>query len=365
MENQIQPLEPIELQDAPELTAQEREQVEKFKSEITFADPKQIVSYGASAQSRMTAFSDSVLGNVRARDMGEVGDLLANLVTDLRSFDRATQNPSPLARLFGGVRRHLTHMKARYSRVEANVNQITAQLERHSRDLSKDIYVFNEQYQQNWDYFRQLSLYIAAGQEKLKEATEQLLPARKAEAEASGSPAEMQKYHDLEQQVGRFEQKIHDLKLSRMISIQLAPQIRLVQNNALTMVDKIQSTILNTLPLWKNQMVLALGIVHTQQALDAQKSVADATNAMLRRNSEMLKTSTGRIATESQRGIVDMETIRQANNDLFAAMDDLVRIQAEGRQKRIAAEVELKAAEEEFKQKMLVQQGQSAAALTR
>ncbi|MCD8029749.1 MAG: toxic anion resistance protein [Bacteroides sp.] len=336
-----------------EITSEERIKVESYKSSIDFSRPDQIINYGVATQSKMSHFAEGVLNNVRARDMGEVGELLTNLSLDIRKFDSATKKDNRVLGIFKSLRRKVAYLKTQYSKVEKSIGIIEKELEKHMKTLMKDIYIFNEQYEENWDFFRELTLYILAGEEKIRQAHDEILPAMKREAQKSEDQRMIQQYNDLEQQVNRFEKKIHDMKLSRMISIQLAPQIRLVQNNSVTMVEKIQSTIINTLPLWKNQMVIALGLVHAQQAMEAQKKVTDMTNELLKSNSEMLKQSTRQIAIESERGIVDLETIQKANEDLIATMDDLVKIQAEGRQKRMAAEVELKAAEEQLKQRLL------------
>lgn len=336
------------------LLPEEIEKVNAYKNEIDFSKSDQIIQYGTSAQNRMTTFADSVLNTVRAKDMGEIGKMITDLTIDLKNFDETTNKKGGgFLGLFNSTKKKVARLKSEYSKVETNISQIEVQLEKQSKNLLKDIYIFDQQYQENWNFYREITLYIQAGDEKIKEMREQVLPEMQAKMQESNDPSEAQKYRDLEQQVVRFEKKVHDLKLSRMISIQLAPQIRLVQNNSATMIDKIQSIIANTLPLWKNQMVLSLGIAHTQEALAAQKAVTDTTNELLRKNSEMLKQSTVEIATESERSIVDFETIKKANDDLFQAMDDLVRIQAEGREKRLAVEVELKAAEEEMKNKLL------------
>ena len=340
--------------DDKELLPEEIEKVKAYRDEIDFSKSDQIIQYGTSAQNRMSTFADSVLNTVRAKDMGEIGKMITNLTVDLKNFDEVTNKKgSGFFGLFNSAKKKIAQLKSEYSNVEKNISQIEIQLEKHNRSLLKDINIFDQQYQENWNFYREITLYIQAGDEKIKEMREQVLPELQTKVQASDDPSEAQKYRDLEQQVHRFEKKVHDLKLSRTISIQLAPQIRLVQNNSATMIDKIQSIIANTLPLWKNQMVLSLGIVHTQEALAAQKAVTDTTNELLKRNSEMLKQSTVEIATESERSIVDFETIKKANDDLFQAMDDLVRIQAEGREKRLAVEIELKAAEEEMKNKLL------------
>jgi uncharacterized protein YaaN involved in tellurite resistance len=339
----------LQLNPNQELTPEEKSKIETYKNAINFNDSNQIIQYGAAAQNQLTSFADAVLSSVRSKDMGEIGEILIDLTADLKNFDSSTDRKG----LFSSIKKRIARLQSEYSKVETNINKIELELSKHNQTLLKDIYLFDQQYQENREYFRELSLYIQAGEEKLKEMREVTLPEMQKEVQASNNMEQAQLYRDLEQQVTRFEKKIHDLKLSRTISIQLAPQIRMVQNNSATMIDKIQSTLVNTIPLWKNQMVLSLGLAHTQQALDVQKAVTDTTNELLKRNSEMLKQSTAEIAKESERGIVDIETIKKANGDLFQAMDDLLRIQAEGREKRIAAEVELKAAEEELKKRLL------------
>lgn len=336
-----------------ELTPAERTQVDTYKNEIDFSRSDQIIQYGTSAQTRMTSFADSVLNTVRSKDMGEIGKMITDLTVDLKGFDASANKGTGFLGLFNNTKKKIERMKAEYTKVEKNIGNIELQLEKHNQTLLKDIYIFDQQYKENENYYQEITLYIRAGDEKIKEMREQVLPQMQEKIQQSNDPQEAQRYRDLDQQLNRFEKKVHDLKLSRMISIQLAPQIRLVQNNSATMIDKIQSIIVNTLPLWKNQMVLSLGIVHTQQALDAQKAVTDTTNELLKRNSEMLKQTTTQIASESERGIVDFETIQKANNDLFEVMDELLRIQAEGREKRLTVETELKAAEEQMKKRML------------
>jgi len=336
-----------------ELTPDERKLVESYKTSLDLTNSGQIMNYGIGTQSRLSTFADSVLNNVRARDMGEIGKLLSDLNMDLRKFDSATKKEPKILGFFKSLKRKVEYLQIEYTKVEKSIAQIGAELEKQAQILMKDVYLFNQQYDENYKYFQELSLYIVAGEEKIKQMHEEVLPVMKAEAIQSGDQMQIQKYNDMEQQVNRFEKKVHDMKLSRMISIQLAPQIRLVQNNSMTMVEKIQSTIINTLPLWKNQMVIALGLAHAQQALQAQKKVTDATNELLKANSEMLKQSTVEIATQSERGIVDIETIQKANGDIIQAMDDLVRIQTEGREKRLAVEVELKAAEDQLKQRLI------------
>ncbi len=338
-----------------ELTPAEQEKVATYKSRIDLSSKSNIIQYGAAAQSQMVSFSENVLRQVRTKDLGAVGDTLAGLVADLKTFDKSIKQTGILG-WFRSLKRKVTHIIAEYSRIEKNVVQVELQLEKHYQTLLKDINIFDRLFEQNEQYFRDLSLYIYAGEEKLKEVRDIALPDLKAKAASGNDPQLFQKVRDMEQQMNQFEKKIYDLKLSRMISLQLAPQIRLVQNNSITLMDKIHSSIVNTLPLWRNQMVLALGLVHSQQALEAQKAVNDATNQMLQRNSEMLRTSSAQIARESERGIVDLETLRKINTDLFATIDEVLHIQEEGRTKRIAAETELRNVENELRTKLIGKQ---------
>jgi len=335
------------------LTDDERQKVDSYKEKIDLNSTNTLIQYGVAAQNKLASFSEGVLRQVRTKDMGEPGEILADLSNKLRNFDDAVNKKSSFFGLFDNLKKRINRIQSEYAGVEKNIAGIGIRLEKYAQTLMKDINLFDHLYAENEGYFREISLYIIAGEEKIKEMHDVVLPQMKDEAEQSPDQQKAQAYRNMEQQVNRFEKKIHDLKLSRMISLQLAPQIRLVQNNSATLTDKIQSTIANTLPLWKNQMVLALGIVHSQQALEAQRTVTDATNRLLQKNSEMLKESTIQIAEESERGIVDMETIRKANTDLFTALDDLMRIQAEGRQKRLDAEAELVSAESELKNRLL------------
>lgn len=346
--------EELVLNPQQELTEEERKKVDTIKNSIDLSKSDQIIQYGTASQTRMTGFADSVLNNVRSKDMGKVGDLLAGLSADIRYFDSAVNKKSFFG-LFNSLKRKLARMRGEFSKVEANISKVERALDNHSKTLLKDIYMFDQQYKENWNFFREISIYIQAGEEKIAELNNEVLPRLRTEVEASQDPQQLQMFRDMEQRVDRFEKKVHDLKLSRMISVQLAPQIRMIQNNSALLIDKIQSAIANTIPLWKNQMVISLGLVHAQQALQAQKMVTDATNELLRKNSEMMKQSTINVATESERGIVDIETIKKANEDLFTAMDELARIQKEGRERRIAAEIELKAVEDELKKRLLAE----------
>jgi uncharacterized protein YaaN involved in tellurite resistance len=334
------------------LTPEEQEKVNHYKSRIDLSSKSNIIQYAAESQTKMVSFSETVLNQLRNKDIGSVGDILSGLVADLQSFDHSINKPR-IWTFWQSLKKKILRIKAEYSRIEKNVLQVEVQLEKHYQTLSKDIILFDKLYEQNEQYFKDLSLYILAGEEKIAEMQELILPAmRKAVDENNDLQAE-QNYKFLEQQLHHFEKKIHDLKLSRMISLQLAPQLRLVQDNSLVMMDKIQSSIVNTLPLWRNQMVLALGLVHSQQAVEAQRAVSNATNRMLQRNSEMLRTSTQQIAEENERSIVDIGTLRKANEDLFATINSVLNIQEEGRRKRIAAEQELQQAEDELKRKLV------------
>ncbi len=351
-ENKMTPQEQPVMPEKIELTADEQDKVAVYKSKIDLSSKSNIIQYGAAAQNQMVSFSENVLRQVRTKDLGTVGDTLAGLVTEIKTFDKAI-NRGGILGFFRSLKRKLIHLKAEYTRIEKNMGQVEVQLEKHYQTLMKDINVFDKLFEQNEQYFRDLSLYIYAGEEKLKEVNENLLPAMRIEAEERNDPQSVQKYKDMEQQAHQFDKKLHDLKLSRMISLQLAPQIRLVQNNSAVLMDKIHSSIVNTLPLWRNQMVLALGLVHSQQALNAQRAVNDATNQMLQRNSEMLRSSSTQIATENERGIVDLDTLHKVNTDLFATIDEVLRIQEEGRQKRRAAETELRKVENDLKTKLV------------
>lgn len=335
------------------LTPEEKQTVEQYKSTIDLASKNSIIQYGAASQTRMVAFSETVLSQTRNKDLGAVGDTLSVLVSDLQTLNNAIDKPGGFWGFLMSLKKKLLHIKAKYSKIESNVAQIERQLEKHYQTLLKDIHIFDRLYKQNEQYYREITLYICAGKEKMNEVQQVVLPQLKAEAETTGNPQLTQQCRDMEQQLNQFDKKLHDLQLSRMISLQLAPQIRLVQNNSSMLMDKIQSSIVNTLPLWRNQMVLALGLVHSQQALEAQKAVNDATNKMLQRNSEMLRTSSTKIAIENERGIVDLETLKKVNADLFATIDEVFKIQNEGRQKRIAAEKELLSIENEFKSKLI------------
>lgn len=334
------------------LTAEERKMVDDFANKIELSNSNLILQYGSGAQKKMADFTENTLESVRSKDLGEVGDMLTGLVTELKSFDVEEEEKG----IFGFFKRSankVTALKAKYDKAEVNIQKICGVLENHQIQLMKDVALLDKMYELNKVYFKELSMYILAGQKKLKEVRETQLPALMAKAKASGLPEDAQAANDLASMCDRFEKKLHDLDLTRMVSIQTAPQIRMVQGNDTLMSEKIQTTLVNTIPLWKNQMVLALGIAHSQQAAAAQRQVTDMTNELLRKNSQALKMATVETARESERGIVDIETLRETNQNLISTLDEVIQIQQEGRQKRADAEQELRRIEGELKQKLL------------
>ena len=337
------------------LTEEERRQVDAFASQIDLTNSTLVLQYGAGTQKKMADFSESALENVRAKDLGEVGALLSGVVTELKSFDE--EEEKGFFGFFKKTSNKIEAMKAKYAKAEENVNQIVKALEKHQVQLMKDTALLDKMYELNLTYFKELSMYILAGKKKLAEVRSTRLAELTAKAQASGLPEDAQAAKDLDSMCSRFEKKIHDLELTRMISIQTAPQIRLVQNNDTLMVEKIQSTIVNTIPLWKSQMVLALGVEHSAQAAAAQRQVTDMTNELLRKNAEKLKMATTETARESERGIVDMDTLKATNESLISTLDEVMNIQKEGRQKRQEAEAELRNMEQELKKKLLEIQG--------
>lgn len=326
--------------------------IRQYKDKINLTSTTDVIQYGVGSQTKVSNFSNEILKQVRTKDMGGAEDILLNLRSDIKSFDE-NLNKKPLIPFFDNLKKKVKRMRTEYQSVEKNIHQIELKLEGHYKNLAKDVNIFDKLFVENQNYFKELSLYIAAGEEKLQEAHSITLPQLKAEAEASGDQHKVQAYKDMEQHVVRFERKIHDLKLTRMVVLQTAPQIRLIQNNSSSLMEKIQSSLVNTIPLWKNQMVLTLGIAHSQRALEAQKAVTDATNELLRRNSEMLKDSTINIAKETERGIVDIETIKKANQDIVSTIDQVLQIQREGREKRKVVEQELLQSENELKTHIL------------
>ena len=343
--------EPKPIFDENQLTEQERKMVNDFAAQIDLNNSNVILQYGAGAQKKMADFSESALENVRTKDLGEIGEMLSSVVTELKNFDEEEEKG-----FFGFFKKNankLNSMKAKYAKAEANVNQIVEGLEKHMMTLLKDVAMLDKMYEINKTYFKELSMYILAGQKKLQEVRSTQLTQLIAKAQQTNLPEDAQAANDLSAMCDRFEKKLHDLELTRMISIQMAPQLRLVQNNDTLMSEKIQSTIVNTIPLWKSQMVLALGVTHSQQAAQAQREVTDMTNELLRKNAQTLKMATIETAKESERGIVDIETLKATNESLISTLDEVMKIQEEGRQKRRDAEVELGRIEEELKQKLL------------
>ncbi|MGL5275656.1 toxic anion resistance protein [Myroides sp.] len=335
-----------------EFTPQELKQIESYKNSIDLSNTTQVIQYGSSSQLKASTFATEILKQVQTKDLGETSNVLVNLKEEVKSFE-GIANKKSLFPMFDSIKKKIGRLQTQYSKVETNINAIELQLERHYKIMMKDVAMFDKLFDENKNYFSELSLYIAAGDEKLKELNTIELPRIKEEAERENDPAKIQMYKDLEQQVVRFDRKVHDLKLTRMVVLQSSPQIRMVQNNSLMLMEKLQSSIVNTIPLWKNQMVLTLGIARSQQALGAQQAVTDATNDLLSRNSELLRDSTVKIAQETERGIVDIETIRKVNSDIIRTIDDIVRIQQEGKEKRRAVEIELIEQENELKKHLL------------
>lgn len=336
----------------PVFTPEDQKKIEEYKNQIDFSSTTGIVQYGLPSQNKVSAFSDEILKQVKTQDLGSAQDILLELKGNIKNFDEEANKKSFLP-FFDSIAKKIRRLKDQYTSVEKNIHQIELKLEQHYQGLMKDIKILDKLFDQNQQYFKDLSLYIEAGDQKLLDANTNVLPALKAEAEASQDQATIQKYKDLQQQLDRFDKKVHDLKLTRMVVLQTAPQIRLVQNNSTALMEKIQSSIVNTLPLWKNQMVLTLGIAHSQQALAAQKAVTDATNDLLRKNSEMLKQTTIEVAKETERGIVDIETITIANNNIISTIDEVIKIQQDGREKRKVVEAQLLEAENNLKNKIL------------
>lgn len=336
----------------PALSPEEQKMVDDFAAKIDITNTNQILQYGAGTQKKMADFSDAALENVRTQDLGEVGDLITQVVGELRDFDAAEEEKGFLG-FFKKQGSKIENMKNRYAKAEVNVQKITTSLQDHQMRLMKDSAVLEKMYAQNLNYYKELTMYILAGKQKLQEVREGKLKDLEAKAAVSGLPEDAQEAKDLDSKCNRFEKKLHDLELTRTISLQTAPQIRLVQNNDTLMVEKIQTTIVNTIPLWKSQMVLALGIAHSTEAAQAQRQVTDLTNELLKKNAEALHLASTETARESERGIVDIETLKQTNQELIATLDDVMNIQKEGRAKRAQAELEMRKMEEDLKNKLL------------
>ena len=318
-------------------------------------DSTQVLQYGVAAQNKISEFSDSVLEGVKTNKTGDVGELLASLVAEIKSFDSAisTKEPKGIAKLFHSLKKEFDHIVAKYNKLSNNIDTIEKELENNKLILLKDINLFDTMYDKNLDYFKEISLYIIAGERKIEELKTKVLPELRKQAEKSKDQIDIQKVNDMETQINRFEKKLYDLKTTRIISIQMAPQIRLLQNNDAELVEKIQSSITNTIPLWKNQIVLALGINNSKQALKEQQAVSNLTNEMLKKNSETLKQGSIEIAKESERAIIDVETLKKTNQDIIETLDSVIKIHEDGRVKRAEAEKELENIEKELKDKLL------------
>ncbi len=350
-EDAVNEIIPVTVEETP-LTAEEQAAVDSFSRKIDLTDSTMILQYGAGAQKNIADFSAGALESVKTKDMGEIGDMISGLVVELKSFD-AEEERKGLLGLFQKGSRKLEAMKAKYGKVEANVDRIAGQLEDHQVVLLKDIAVLDQLYDKNLDYFKQLSMYILAGKQTLERERATTLAEMQQKAQTTGLAEDAQAANDYSNQCLRFEKKLHDLELTRMISIQMGPQIRLIQNNDSMLVEKIQSSLNNTIPLWKSQMVLALGLEHSRQALEAQREVTDLTNELLKKNADALRLGTIETAKESERSIVDIETLQHTNQSLISTLDEVLQIQKDGAQKRREAEAELGRIEGELKQKLL------------
>lgn len=337
---------------AANLTAEEQQQVAAFAEKIDLANSQMVLQYGAGAQKKIAAFSETALENVRTKDLGEIGQALTDVMEELKDFEEEEEEKG-LFSFFKKSGNKLAGMKAKYEKAEVNVSQICGVLERHQIQLMKDAAMLDKMYELNLNYFKELSMYILAGKKKIAQVEQTELPQLIQQAERSGLPEDSQKARDLRELCGRFEKKVHDLELTRTISMQMAPQIRMIQSNDIAMSEKIQSTLVNTIPLWKSQMVLAIGVNHSAQAAKAQRDVTDMTNELLRKNAETLKLATVNAAKESERGIVDIETLKATNQTLISTLDEVMKIQNDGREKRRAAEAELQGIEAQMKQKLL------------
>ncbi|MBQ5973260.1 MAG: toxic anion resistance protein [Oscillospiraceae bacterium] len=335
------------------LSPEDREEIETFSRQIDIRDSAMVLTYGAAAQKNMADFSQGALDRVRTKDMGQVGGMLTDLVTEIKGFDPNGQRRG----LFGRSRAKLAQLKAKYDKAEANVDKIVGALEDHQITLMKDIATFDQMYQLNLDYYKQLTMYIIAGKKRLEDVRANELEPLRQKAIETGLPEDAQAYNDLAELCNRFEKRLYDLELTRAISVQMGPQIRMLQNNDALMAEKIQTSVINTIPLWKSQMVLALGIENARRATEAQRAVTDTTNQLLKRNAELLRTGTADAAKESERGIVEIETLQHTSSELIATLDDVIRIQTEGREKRAAAETELAKIEGDLKTKLLELRG--------
>ena len=343
---------PVQVEDTP-LSPEEQKMVNDFAEKIDITNSQMVLQYGAASQKKLSDFSETALSRVKTKDMGETGELITNLISELQGFDATTEQPKGIFGFFKKTSNSIEQLKTRYDSADKNVERIKAQLEDHQVTLMKDITMLDKMYELNLVYFKELTMYILAGKKKLAEVRANDLKAAQEKAQRTQLPEDAQAARDLADLCDRFEKKLYDLELTRNVSIQMGPQIRLIQSNDTMMAEKIQTTIVNTIPLWKNQMVLALGIAHSQQAMQAERAVTDATNELLRKNAATLKQGTIDIAKESERGIVDIETLRQTNKQLIETLDELNKIRAEGKVKRANAEQELGRIEGELRSKLL------------
>ena len=343
---------PVQVEDTP-LSPEEQKMVNDFAEKIDITNSQMVLQYGAASQKKLSDFSETALSRVKTKDMGETGELITNLISELQGFDATTEQPKGIFGFFKKTSNSIEQLKTRYDSADKNVERIKAQLEDHQVTLMKDITMLDKMYELNLVYFKELTMYILAGKKKLAEVRANDLKAAQEKAQRTQLPEDAQAARDLADLCDRFEKKLYDLELTRNVSIQMGPQIRLIQSNDTMMAEKIQTTIVNTIPLWKNQMVLALGITHSQQAMQAERAVTDATNELLKKNAATLKQGTIEIAKESERGIVDIETLQQTNKQLIETLDELNKIRADGKAKRANAEQELGRIEGELRQKML------------
>ena len=343
---------PVQVEDTP-LSPEEQKMVNDFAEKIDITNSQMVLQYGAASQKKLSDFSETALSRVKTKDMGETGELITNLISELQGFDATTEQPKGIFGFFKKTSNSIEQLKTRYDSADKNVERIKAQLEDHQVTLMKDITMLDKMYELNLVYFKELTMYILAGKKKLAEVRANDLKAAQEKAQRTQLPEDAQAAHDLADLCDRFEKKLYDLELTRNVSIQMGPQIRLIQSNDTMMAEKIQTSIVNTIPLWKSQMVLALGLAHSQQAIEAQRAVTDMTNELLKKNAATLKQGTIAAAKESERGIVDIETLQQTNRSLIETLDEVVKIQNEGREKRAAAETELGRIEGELKAKLL------------
>ena len=343
---------PVQVEDTP-LSPEEQKMVNDFAEKIDITNSQMVLQYGAASQKKLSDFSETALSRVKTKDMGETGELITNLISELQGFDATTEQPKGIFGFYKKTSNSIEQLKTRYDSADKNVERIKAQLEDHQVTLMKDITMLDKMYELNLVYFKELTMYILAGKKKLAEVRANDLKAAQEKAQRTQLPEDAQAARDLADLCDRFEKKLYDLELTRNVSIQMGPQIRLIQSNDTMMAEKIQTTIVNTIPLWKNQMVLALGIAHSQQAMQAERAVTDATNELLKKNAATLKQGTIEIAKESERGIVDIETLQQTNKQMIETLDELNKIRADGKAKRANAEQELGRIEGELRQKML------------